>query len=79
MQATTTTRSSEGADRGSHAMNAKRLRAIKAHPSASAVRVDRRQTVPSYLQRYSAELDAWHAQRRAATSTPENDPQTGAP
>lgn len=65
-------------------MNAKRLRAMKAHPSASAVRVDRLQTVPSYLQRYSAELDAWHAQRRAGThtvrpSTPENDKQTGAP
>jgi hypothetical protein len=47
-------------------MNANELRARRAHPTAASLRVDGMQTVPPYLQRYAAELDAWHAQRRAA-------------
>ena len=47
-------------------MKANELRARRAHPTASSLRVDDVQTVPSYLQRYAAELEAWHAQRRAA-------------
>ena len=62
-------------------MKANRLRAMRAHPSGSLIRVNDAQTVPSYLQRYAAEREAWSAQRRAATAhtvrrpTSENDDQ----
>ena len=46
-------------------MTANRLMAMRAHPSASPIRVDDTQTVPSYLQRYAAELNAWHEWRVA--------------
>jgi hypothetical protein len=49
-------------------MKANELGARRAHPSASRVRVDGVQNVPSYLQRYAAELEAWHAQLRAAAA-----------
>ena len=38
---------------------------MRAHPSASPIRADNAQTVPWYLQRYAAELDAWHERRVA--------------
>jgi len=49
-------------------MKANELRVRRAHPSASRIRVGEVRTVPSYLQRYAAELEAWHAQRRAAAA-----------
>jgi hypothetical protein len=53
-----------------------------AHASASSLRVDDG-AVPSYLQRYAAELESWHAHRQAADghtvrlSTTEPDERTG--
>jgi hypothetical protein len=65
---TTIIRSIDGPDRESHTMKANELRVRRAHPSASRIRVGEVRTVPSYLQRYAAELEAWHAQRRAAAA-----------
>jgi hypothetical protein len=46
-------------------MKATEGRPVRGRRSASPIRVDEAQTVPSYLQRYATELEAWHAQRRA--------------
>jgi hypothetical protein len=45
-------------------MKANEPRPALTRPTGSPVRVDDAQIVPSYLQRYADELEAWHARRR---------------
>lgn len=47
-------------------MKATEVRPVRGRRSASLLRVDDAETVPSYLVRYASELDAWHIQWRAA-------------
>jgi hypothetical protein len=47
-------------------MKATELRPVRGRRGASLIRVDDAEPVPSYLLRYAAELEAWHAQWRAA-------------
>ncbi len=48
-------------------MTANELRPMRTRQSASRVPVDNAEAIPSYLQRYADEYEAWHAQRETAT------------
>ena len=47
-------------------MKTNELRPMRIRSSASRPRVDDRLVLPSYLQRYADEHEAWHAHRRDA-------------